>query len=37
LIKQFGSLQAIREASVDDLTAVKGITPALAEQIKAAV
>ncbi len=33
LLKQFGSLENIRAASVADLTAVPGITPALAETI----
>jgi excinuclease ABC subunit C len=35
LIKHFGSVKAIKEASEIDLTAVDGITPALAAQIKA--
>lgn len=37
LIKQFGSLQAVREAPVDQLTQVKGITADLAERIKSVV
>ena len=37
LIKRFGSLAAIREATVEELITVKGITPALAEQIKGAI
>lgn len=35
LIREFGSVKCIREASVDQLAAVDGIGPALAEQIKA--
>ncbi len=35
LIRQFGSLKGVKEASVVELTAVDGITPALAAQIKA--
>jgi excinuclease ABC subunit C len=35
LIHQFGSVKRIREASVEQLAAVDGIGPALAEQIKA--
>jgi excinuclease ABC subunit C len=35
LIRHFGSVKAIKEASETDLTAVDGITPALAAQIKA--
>ncbi len=35
LIRQFGSLKGVKEASVGELTAVDGITPALAAQIKA--
>ncbi len=34
LLKTFGSVKRIREASVDDLCAVEGIGPALAQQIK---
>jgi len=34
LIKEFGSARGIREASVEELTAVKGITRDLAEKIK---
>jgi excinuclease ABC subunit C len=37
LIKVFGSVRGIREASVADIAAVDGISPALAEQIKAAL
>ncbi|MEA2515560.1 MAG: excinuclease subunit [Thermomicrobiales bacterium] len=37
LIKHFGSVRAIKEATEADLTAVDGITPALAAQIKAQV
>ena len=33
LLKTFGSVKRIREASVEQLTAVKGITPKLAERI----
>ncbi len=35
LIRHFGSVRAIREASEAELTAVEGITPSLAAQIKA--
>ncbi len=35
LIRHFGSLKAMKEATEVDLTAVDGITPALAAQIKA--
>lgn len=35
LLKQFGSLKAIKEASADELAAVPGLTKAVAEQIKA--
>jgi excinuclease ABC subunit C len=35
LIKEFGSVRGIRDASVEELAAVDGITPALATQIKA--
>jgi len=35
LLKHFGSIQDIQDATVEELTAVKGITPALAESIKA--
>lgn len=34
LLKQFGTTRAIRDASLEDLKAVKGITPALAERLK---
>ncbi|MEX1071062.1 MAG: excinuclease ABC subunit UvrC [Anaerolineales bacterium] len=34
LLKTFGSIDALREASLDQLTSVQGITPALAESIK---
>lgn len=37
LLKQFGSLKAIKEASADELAAVPGLTKAVAEQIKAAL
>jgi excinuclease ABC subunit C len=35
LLKHFGSVDKIREATLEELTAVPGITPALAETIKA--
>jgi excinuclease ABC subunit C len=35
LIKHFGSIHDIQEASLEELTAVQGITPKLAEAIKA--
>jgi excinuclease ABC subunit C len=34
LLKEFGSVRSIREASIDQLTAVSGISAALAQQIK---
>jgi excinuclease ABC subunit C len=34
LLNHFGSIQDIQDASLDDLTAVQGITPRLAEAIK---
>ncbi len=37
LIREFGSVKKIRAASVDDLCTVKGIGPALAERILAAL
>jgi excinuclease ABC subunit C len=37
LLTAFGSLAAIRRASVDEIAAVKGMTPALAAQVKAAL
>jgi len=37
LLKHFGSVDKIKEATVDELTGVKGITPALAETIKASL
>src|SRR5665213_1346095 len=37
LIAAFGSVRAIRNASVDEIAAVKGMTPALASQVKAAL
>jgi excinuclease ABC subunit C len=37
LVRHFGSVKAIREASESELTAVEGITPALASQIKASL
>jgi excinuclease ABC subunit C len=37
LLKHFGSVDKIREASVIELTAVPGITPALAENVKASL
>ncbi len=35
LFKAFGSIEAMREASLEQLTAVEGVTLALAEQLKA--
>ena len=35
LLKAFGSLKAIKEATADELGNVPGISPALVEQIKA--
>jgi excinuclease ABC subunit C len=37
LITAFGSVRAIKHASVDEIAAVKGMTPALASQVKAAL
>ncbi len=37
LLTAFGSLAAIRRATLDELAAVKGMTPSLAAQIKAAL
>lgn len=34
LLKAFGSVEAVREAEIEQLTAIKGITPALAAEIK---
>jgi excinuclease ABC subunit C len=34
LLKQFGSVRAIREASVDELSSAKGISRALAQKVK---
>ena len=36
LLKQFGSLENIRNASVEELTALSGITPSLAEKLRRA-
>ncbi len=35
LLKQFGSLENIRNASVEELTTLRGITPSLAEKLRA--
>jgi excinuclease ABC subunit C len=37
LLTAFGSLAAIKRASVDEIAAVKGMTPALASAVKAAL
>ncbi|HEY8298689.1 MAG TPA: excinuclease ABC subunit UvrC [Candidatus Baltobacteraceae bacterium] len=37
LLTAFGSLASLKRASVDEIAAVKGMTPALASQIKAAL
>jgi excinuclease ABC subunit C len=37
LMVAFGSVGAIKRASVDEIAAVKGVSPALASQIKAAL
>ncbi|MDP2931446.1 MAG: helix-hairpin-helix domain-containing protein, partial [Chloroflexota bacterium] len=34
LLKRFGSVQGVKEASADDIAAVKGITPKLARKVK---
>jgi excinuclease ABC subunit C len=35
LLRQFGSIEAIRQASVDELAAVPGMSRKAAEQVKA--
>src|SRR3989304_4116698 len=35
LLKAFGSVEALRQATKEELSAIQGITPALAESIKA--
>ena len=37
LLTAFGSVRAIKSASVDEIAAIKGMTPALASQVKAAL
>jgi excinuclease ABC subunit C len=37
LLTAFGSVRAIRHATVDEIAAIKGMTPALASQVKAAL
>jgi excinuclease ABC subunit C len=37
LLKKFGSVRAIRDASVDDIASTVGFTAALAEKVKAAI
>jgi excinuclease ABC subunit C len=37
LLKKFGSVRGIREASVDEIAATVGFTTALAEKVKAGV
>jgi excinuclease ABC subunit C len=37
LLNAFGSLAAIKRASLDELAAVKGMTPALAASVKVAL
>jgi len=37
LLTAFGSVAAIRRASVDEIAAVKGMTPALASRVKTAL
>ena len=37
LVKAFGGLEGLRAASVEDLQRVKGVTPAMAEKIQAAL
>jgi excinuclease ABC subunit C len=37
LLKAFGSIEAIREASVEELAAVPGMTRGAAEQIKSSL
>jgi excinuclease ABC subunit C len=37
MLKTFGSLKGIREASIEELTRVEGINQALAEQIKSTI
>lgn len=35
LLQRFGSLDAIRQASIEELTSVKGITPEIAQSLRA--
>jgi excinuclease ABC subunit C len=37
LLTTFGSVSALKRASVDEIAAVKGMSPALASQVKAAL
>ncbi len=37
LLTAFGSVAALKRASVDEIAAIKGVSPALAAQIKAAL
>ena len=37
LLTAFGSVRAIRHASVDEIAAVKGMTPASASRVKSAL
>ena len=37
LLRRFGSVRAMREAPVEDVAAVAGVGPALAERIKQAI
>jgi excinuclease ABC subunit C len=37
LLRKFGSVKAMREASIEELAAVAGVGPALADRIKRAI
>jgi excinuclease ABC subunit C len=34
LLKKFGSIEAIKEASLEELSQIQGVTPALAQKVK---
>lgn len=37
LLKQFGSVRGVREATIDEIASVEGFNPALAERLKASI